>query len=122
MARTSSRRRDPAKTFEDQLTKYREMRDFNITAEPRGATAAIDKAADTGELPFVVQKHAASHLHYDFRLAWNGVLKSWAVAKGPSDLPADGVQRREAQPIEVERRPRSPVPLGLGGREQDEHA
>ena len=89
MARSSTRRKDPAKTFEDQLTKYREMRDFNITAEPRGSTTAIDKAAHTGELPFVVQKHAASHLHYDFRLAWNGVLKSWAVAKGPSDLPAD---------------------------------
>lgn len=89
MARSSTRRKDPAKTFEDQLTKYREMRDFNITAEPRGSTTAISKAANSGELPFVIQKHAASHLHYDFRLAWNGVLKSWAVAKGPSDLPAD---------------------------------
>jgi bifunctional non-homologous end joining protein LigD len=89
MARSSTRRKDPAKTFEDQLTKYREMRDFNITAEPRGSTTAIDNATQTGELPFVIQKHAASHLHYDFRLAWNGVLKSWAVAKGPSDLPAD---------------------------------
>src|SRR3569833_1669211 len=89
MARSSTRRKDPAKTFEDQLTKYREMRDFNITAEPRGSTTAIDKATHTGELPSVIQKHAASHLHYDFRLAWNGVLKSWAVAKGPSDLPAD---------------------------------
>ena len=65
------------------------MRDFNVTAEPRGTTSAIQGRAQTGELPFVIQKHAASHLHYDFRLAWNGVLKSWAVAKGPSDLPAD---------------------------------
>jgi bifunctional non-homologous end joining protein LigD len=89
MARSSTRRKDPAKTFEDQLTKYREMRDFNVTAEPRGSANAIEKVTHTGELPFVVQKHAASRLHYDFRLAWNGVLKSWAVAKGPSDLPAD---------------------------------
>jgi len=89
MARSSTRRKDPAKTFEDQLTKYREMRDFKVTAEPRGSTTAINAAANAGELPFVIQKHAASHLHYDFRLAWNGVLKSWAVAKGPSDLPAD---------------------------------
>lgn len=89
MARSSTRRKDPAKTFEDQLTKYREMRDFKVTAEPRGSTSAINEATQAGELPFVVQKHAASHLHYDFRLAWNGVLKSWAVAKGPSDLPAD---------------------------------
>jgi len=89
MARSSTRRKDPAKTFEDQLSKYREMRDFDVTAEPRGTKTAIDAAAGTSELPFVIQKHAASHLHYDFRLAWNGVLKSWAVAKGPSDLPAD---------------------------------
>jgi len=89
MARSKTRSKDPAKTFEDQLTKYREMRDFNVTAEPRGTSTAIQAATGTNELPFVIQKHAASHLHYDFRLAWNGVLKSWAVAKGPSDLPAD---------------------------------
>jgi bifunctional non-homologous end joining protein LigD len=89
MARSSTRRKDPAKTFEDQLRKYREMRDFNVTAEPRGSKSAIQAVNETSELPFVIQKHAASHLHYDFRLAWNGVLKSWAVAKGPSDLPAD---------------------------------
>ena len=89
MARSSTRSKDPAKTLEDQLTRYREMRDFSVTAEPRGDKSAIQTAAGAGALPFVVQKHAASHLHYDFRLAWNGVLKSWAVAKGPSDLPAD---------------------------------
>ncbi len=89
MAKTAARSKDPAKTLEDQLTRYREMRDFSVTAEPRGSKGAIHPATNKGLLPFVVQKHAASHLHYDFRLAWNGVLKSWAVAKGPSDLPAD---------------------------------
>jgi bifunctional non-homologous end joining protein LigD len=89
MARTATKRKDPAQTLEDQLARYREMRDFSVTAEPRGTKTAIQTAAKEGALPFVVQKHAASHLHYDFRLAWNGVLKSWAVAKGPSDLPAD---------------------------------
>ncbi len=66
------------------------MRDFNITAEPSGAPpkAARPKVRRT-QLPFVIQKHAASHLHYDFRLGWNGVLKSWAVAKGPSYVVAD---------------------------------
>lgn len=85
----SSRRDDPAKTLEEQLKRYREMRDFNVTAEPRGSKTAMKAVAHTTALPFVIQKHAASHLHYDFRLAWNGVLKSWAVAKGPSDLPSD---------------------------------
>src|SRR5690348_14823257 len=89
MARSTARKKDPAKTLEDQLTRYREMRDFNVTAEPRGAKGSAAAAAQDGALPFVVQKHAASNLHYDFRLAWNGVLKSWAVAKGPSDLPGD---------------------------------
>jgi bifunctional non-homologous end joining protein LigD len=88
-AKTASRKNDPAKTLEDQLARYREMRDFKVTAEPRGNKGAIKAAAQSGALPFVVQKHAATRLHYDFRLAWNGVLKSWAVAKGPSDLPAD---------------------------------
>jgi len=89
MARAAARSKDPAKTLENQLARYREMRDFTVTAEPRGSKNAIQTAAKEGDLPFVVQKHAASHLHYDFRLAWNGVLKSWAVAKGPSDLSAD---------------------------------
>jgi bifunctional non-homologous end joining protein LigD len=63
------------------------MRDFKRTAEPSGAPSKSEKK--TAQLPFVVQKHAASHLHYDFRLGWNGVLKSWAVAKGPSYVVAD---------------------------------
>jgi bifunctional non-homologous end joining protein LigD len=90
MAKSATRRHDPAKTLENQLARYREMRDFNVTAEPRGSKDAIPAVSHKqGPLPFVVQKHAATRLHYDFRLAWNGVLKSWAVAKGPSDLPAD---------------------------------
>ena len=90
MAKPATRRNDPAKTLEDQLARYREMRDFNVTAEPRGSKGAVRATTQKhGPLPFVVQKHAATRLHYDFRLAWNGVLKSWAVAKGPSDLPAD---------------------------------
>jgi bifunctional non-homologous end joining protein LigD len=88
-AKAASRKNDPAGALEDQLKRYREMRDFKVTAEPRGNKGAIRAAGGNGALPFVVQKHAATRLHYDFRLAWNGVLKSWAVAKGPSDLPAD---------------------------------
>ncbi len=88
-AKTASRKNDPAGVLEDQLKRYREMRDFKVTAEPRGNKGAIKAASQGSALPFVVQKHAATRLHYDFRLAWNGVLKSWAVAKGPSDLPAD---------------------------------
>ena len=65
------------------------MRDFNITAEPSGTATSKTGSTQKLQLPFVIQKHAASHLHYDFRLGWNGVLKSWAVAKGPSYLTAD---------------------------------
>ena len=60
------------------------MRDFHITAEPSGGAKGSALRVGATELPFCIQKHAASHLHYDFRLGWNGVLKSWACAKGPS--------------------------------------
>jgi bifunctional non-homologous end joining protein LigD len=74
-----------ARELEKQLARYRSMRDFGVTAEPRGA----GRATESTSLPFVIQKHAATRLHYDFRLGWNGVLKSWAVTKGPSLYPAD---------------------------------
>ncbi len=77
-----------ADAVDEQLARYRSMRDFNVTAEPSGGESS-KAATKQDDLPFCVQKHAASHLHYDFRLGWNGVLKSWAVAKGPSYVVAD---------------------------------
>ena len=68
-----------------KLAPYHAKRDFHVTAEPQGARGK--KPHPTTELPFVVQKHDASRLHYDFRLGWKGVLKSWAVTKGPSYCP-----------------------------------
>jgi bifunctional non-homologous end joining protein LigD len=76
-----------ADAVDEQLELYRSMRDFKITSEPSGSAKA--KLFNKQPLPFVIQKHAASHLHYDFRLGWNGVLKSWAVAKGPSYVTAN---------------------------------
>jgi bifunctional non-homologous end joining protein LigD len=69
-----------------KLAEYRRKRDFEKTAEPAGAAATRRKPA--GTLAFVIQKHAASQLHFDLRLELDGVMLSWAVPKGPSLDPA----------------------------------
>jgi DNA ligase D-like protein (predicted 3'-phosphoesterase) len=83
------------------LDRYQEKRDFSKTPEPRGDQEGLQPQT------FVIQKHDATSLHYDFRLEVEGVLKSWAVPKGPSTNPAD---KRLAMLTEDH-------PLGYGGFE-----
>ncbi len=80
-----------------KLARYRQMRDFGQTSEPSGRDA---KVARSNRLRFVIQKHAATRLHFDLRLEYGGVFKSWAVTRGPSLDPHD---RRLA--VEVEDHP-----------------
>jgi bifunctional non-homologous end joining protein LigD len=72
------------------LRDYHKKRDFSRTAEPKGS---VNKGAvgqrKSSKLRYLIQKHAATRLHYDFRLEWNGTLMSWAVPKGPSENPDD---------------------------------
>lgn len=77
----------------DKLKEYREKRDFRSTKEPEGG----GRSSSDDEPLFVIQKHDASNLHYDLRLEVDGVLKSWAVPKGPSTDPSE---KRLAMPTE----------------------
>src|SRR5689334_22902757 len=77
----------------DRLARYRSTRDFGKTAEPAGA----EHTKKSDRLRFVIQKHAATRLHYDLRLEYDGVFLSWAVTKGPSLDPHD---RRLAVQVE----------------------
>jgi bifunctional non-homologous end joining protein LigD len=90
----------PTLSAAEQLAEYQRKRDFEKTAEPSGTSTRARKparAAAANRLQFVIQKHAASQLHYDLRLEIDGVMKSWAVPKGPS---ADPSVKRLAMQVE----------------------
>jgi bifunctional non-homologous end joining protein LigD len=106
-AKRASKKREPEKEEEadledgdsGSLARYKAKRDFKITAEPAGT---VEKSPTSKAALFVIQKHDASRLHYDFRLAMGGVLKSWAVPKG---IPTAHGEKHLA--VEVEDHPMS---------------
>ena len=97
---TSKAASKKAPSAAEQLAEYQRKRDFEKTMEPSGASTRARKSprsAATKKLQFVIQKHAATQLHYDLRLEIDGVMKSWAVPKGPS---ADPSVKRLAMQVE----------------------
>ena len=90
--------RSPALSKYGKLAEYNRKRRFDVTPEPAGKPGRARKAA----LEFVIQKHRASRLHYDFRLEHDGVMLSWAVPKGPSLDPSNKrfAMQTEDHPIE----------------------
>jgi bifunctional non-homologous end joining protein LigD len=95
-AKSSGKPNPGERAADKSLARYRSMRDFSKTEEPSGR----DEVKPSNRRRFVIQKHAATRLHYDFRLELDGTFKSWAVTKGPSMDPAE---RRLA--VEVEDHP-----------------
>lgn len=92
-----------AKAKRKSLTEYERKRDFKKTSEPSSRPRRGGKGSPKRRHPrFTIQKHAATSLHYDFRLEVDGVLASWAVPKGPSTNPADKrlAMRTEDHPME----------------------
>ena len=101
----------------DPLSQYRAKRDFARTAEPPGTTndQRKQRGRKASALRFVVQKHAATRLHFDLRLELDGVLKSWAVTRGPSLDPADKRLAVEVEDHPVEYRSfEGPIEAGYG--------
>jgi bifunctional non-homologous end joining protein LigD len=96
-----SRSKSSALSKFGRLAEYNRRRSFNVTPEPAGKLGRVRKAA----LEFVIQKHRASSLHYDFRLEHDGVMLSWAVPKGPSLDPSNKrfAMQTEDHPIEYNR-------------------
>lgn len=90
--------RNATPSVKQSLRKYQDKRDFEVTREPSGSAAhSRSRTPSAHRLAFVIQKHAASHLHFDLRLEVDGVMKSWAVPKG---LSVDTSVKRLAMEVE----------------------